>query len=165
MFSSNYWHCKLKHKFSCQLQLQVLNVCELKIVLYTWICFTKKKNLDVNINYKKVWSSFSKLPVKCVTSCLWAHNWKIVSSKSSEDGINKHPLTELKKLEATSQMKDTDGSVFPASERSFALDRAAWSLSIILSTKVSPIKDSVGERKKDSMLWLLDKCDHSKALY
>lgn len=49
----------------------------------------------------------------------------MVSSKSSEDGISKHPLTELKKLEATSQIKDTDGSVFPASERSLALDRAA----------------------------------------
>ena len=49
----------------------------------------------------------------------------MVNNKSSDDGINKHPFTELKKLEAMSQMKDTDGSVFPASERSLALDRAA----------------------------------------
>lgn len=123
--------------------------CELNILLHTSICFMKKKNIDLIINYKKFgWSCFSKLPVKCVASCLWAHNWKMVSSKSSEDGISKHPLTELKKLEATSQMKDTDGSVFPASERSLAFDRAAWSLSIILSTKVSLIKDSIGDRKK-----------------
>lgn len=128
----------------------MLNARELSIQSHTWFCFTKRKNLDVIITYEKAQLKFffSRLPVKCIASCLWAHSWKMVKSKSSEDGISKQPFTELKKLEATSQMKDTDGSVFPASERSFALDRAAWSLSIILSTKVSSINDSVGQRKK-----------------
>ena len=76
----------------------------------------------------------------CVGS--WAVSWKTVNKSSSAEGSRRQSCTEEKNVEATSQMKETSGSMLPASDRLLVSDRVAWSLSKIFSMYTSPIRDS-----------------------
>lgn len=178
MLSSSYGQCKLKHRFSCRLQLQMLNVCELSILSDTWFCFTKRKNLDVmnadvkNVDAKDVDAiiTYEKAQLKfffqitCQVCCI------LPLSTQLEDGKEQvfwgwHQQTP-----------------FHWAEKAWGhiADERYWWFSISSFRKIlrfrqsclkfinNPFNKSFTNQwfywaeEKDSMLWLLDKHNHAK---
>lgn len=166
MLSSNYGHCKLKHRFSCQLQLQMLHVCELSILSLTWFCFTKRKNLDVIITYEKARLK-PFFQITCQVCCI------LPLSTQLEDGKEQvfwgwHQQTPFHWAEKA---------------RGHIADERYWWFSISSFRKIlcfrqsclkfidNPFNKSFTNQwfywaeEKDSMLWFLDKHDHAKMSY
>lgn len=166
MLSSNYGHCKLKHRFSGQLQMQMLNVCELSILSHTWFCFTKRKNLDVIITYEKAQLKFF-FQITCQVYCI------LPLSTQLEDGKEQvfwgwHQQTPFHRAEKA---------------RGHITDERYWWFSISSFRKILRFRQSCLKfinnpfhksftnqwfywtQEKDSMLWLLDKHDRANMSY
>lgn len=118
-------------------------------VKHTFLSFSKSESFKANINEQ--FSLLDKymhfvmylceyLPDRWVWVWSWAVSWKTVSKSSSAESRRRQFCTEEKNVEATSQMKEISGSMFPASDRLLVSDRVAWSFSKIFSMYTFPIR-------------------------
>lgn len=70
-----------------------------------------------------------------------------MNRSSSAEGRSRQFCTDEKKVEVTSQMKDTRGSMLPASDRLLVSDNVACRFSKIFSKYAAPIRGSSVRKK------------------